>query len=98
MGTLGFTFNPSALSTGEYLSLLSVLLLCVVLYMTYKIIWHPDFGLPVRRRLMCRRLQVERNQVAFVPFWWSNVQVQRAIGKHWKETMRQSLPASHNTK
>jgi hypothetical protein len=89
MGTLAAT----TLSTGQYLSLLAILLLCVVLYMVYKIIWHPDFGLPVRRRLFCRRLSVERHQVAFVPLWWSNLQVQRALEKHWKDAMRQSFPS-----
>jgi hypothetical protein len=89
---MGILLEASGLSSSQYLGLLAILLLCVVLYMVYKIIWHPDFGLPVRRRLFCRNLHVERDQVAFVPFWWSNVQVQRAIEKHWKETMRQSFP------
>jgi len=95
MGSVSIALQASAPNSDQYLGLLATLLLCVVLYMVYKIIWHPDFGLPVRRRLFCRRLYVERDQIAFVPLWWSNVQVQRALEKHWKDTMRQSFPTGH---
>ena len=60
----------------------------VVLYLVYKFAWRRDYGLPVRRRLLMRSLQVEREQIAYVPFWWSDLQVQRAIDNHWRRTMR----------
>jgi hypothetical protein len=65
---------------------------CVVLYLLYKMAWPRDFGVPVRRRLLCRGLRVERDQIAFAPLWWSDLQVQRAIRTHWKRTMQRSLP------
>jgi hypothetical protein len=67
------------------------LLSCVVLYLTYKFAWRRDYGMPVRRRLLCRRIRIERDQIAFVPFYWSDVQVQRAIRVHWKSRVRQGL-------
>ena len=65
----------------------------------------PDMGLgdAARRRRVAReggladlrvlqgRLFVERDQVAFVPFWWSDVQVQRALDEHWRRTMRKGF-------
>lgn len=63
----------------------------VVLYLVYKFAWRRDFGLPVRRRLLARRLVVERDQVAFVPFWWSDLQVQRAVNGYWKRTLKRSF-------
>jgi len=63
----------------------------IVLYMVYKVVFHRDFGLPVRRRLLQRRLVVERDQIAFVPFWWSDLQVQRAVNGYWKRTLKRSF-------
>lgn len=71
--------------------LLAVLLGWVAAYLVYKVAWRPDFGLPVRRRLLCRRLTVQRDQVAFVPLWWSDLQIQRAIKMHWKNTLRSTF-------
>ncbi len=68
--------------------LLAVLLGWIAAYLIYKLFWHADFGLPVRRRLLVTRLSVQRDQVAFVPLWWSDLQIQRAIGSHWKSTLR----------
>lgn len=70
---------------------IAALLGWVVLYMAYKLAWKRDFGLPVRRRVLQGRLFVERDQVAFVPFWWSDVQVQRALDDHWRRTMRKGF-------
>jgi len=72
-------------------AVLAFLLLWIVLYMVYKMAWHSDFGLPVRRRLLCTRLSVERDQVAFVPFWWSDLQIQRAVKAHWKQSLRSTV-------
>jgi hypothetical protein len=69
-----------------------VALICwIILYLVYKFAWRRDFGLPVRRRLLARRLVVERDQVAFVPFWWSDLQVQRAVNGYWKRTLKRSF-------
>ena len=63
----------------------------VILYLIYKVAWRRDYGLPVRRKLLTRRLVVEREQIAYVPFWWSDLQVQRAIDAHWHRTLKQSF-------
>jgi hypothetical protein len=63
----------------------------VALYLLYKVGWRRDFGLPVRRRLLARGLRVEREQLAFVPFWWSDIQVQRALDGHWRRTLRRGI-------
>jgi len=63
----------------------------IILYLVYRVGWRRDFGLPVRRRLLVRRLTVERDQVAFVPFWWSDIQVQRAVNGYWKRTLKRSF-------
>jgi len=63
----------------------------VLLYVVYKLCWRRDFGLPVRRRIAARRLVVDRNQVAYVPFWWSDLQVQRALNNYWKRTLRRGF-------
>ena len=67
----------------------------VILYVAYKLAWRRDFGLPVRRRIAARRLVVERNQVAYVPFWWSDLQVQRALNNYWKRTLRRGFDRQH---
>ena len=69
----------------------AVLLAWVVIYLVYKVAWRRDFGLPVRRRLLLTHLLVERDQIAFVPFWWSDLQIQRAVDEHWKRTMRKGF-------
>ncbi len=63
----------------------------VALYLLYKVCWRRDYGMPVRRRLLVRGLRVEREQLALVPFWWSDIQVQRALDAHWLRTMRRSV-------
>jgi hypothetical protein len=64
---------------------------CLILYLAYKLFYRPDFGTPVRRRLLIRGLRVRRDQLAEVPLWWSNLQVQRAMRGHWKETLRRNV-------
>jgi len=69
----------------------------IVLYLVYKVAWRRDYGMPVERRLTVRRLVVERNQVAYVPLWWSDIQIQRAIDRHFRESLQRgfekTLPA-----
>lgn len=67
------------------------LLTCIILYLVYKFAWRRDYGMPVRRKLFCRHMKIDRDQVAYVPFYWSDVQVQRAIKGHWKESLRQGF-------
>lgn len=84
-------FGITALSSTETALLLGLLIACVILYLAYKVFWRHDFGVPVRRRIFCRGLRVERDQVAFVPLWWSDLQIQRAVKSHWKASLRQSF-------
>jgi len=70
---------------------LAPLLGCVILYLAYKLFYRPDFGIPVRRRLVRAGLIVRRDQFAEVPLWWSNLQVQRAIQVHWKASLRRTV-------
>jgi hypothetical protein len=63
----------------------------VALYLLYKVGWRRDYGLPVRRRLLITGLRVEREQLALVPFWWSDIQVQRALDAHWRRTLRRGF-------
>ena len=88
---------PVVIALPEALEILAVLLLLVVIYMAYKIIWHPDFGLPVRRRIFKRGLLVERDQIALVPFWWSNLRVSRAIARYWKQSLRENFDGPRST-
>lgn len=72
-------------------SLIGLLVAWVILYLLYKMVWPRDFGMPVRRRLICSHLHVERDQIAFVPLWWSDLQVHRALKAHWREALRGAL-------
>jgi hypothetical protein len=85
----GHAINTTLLSV-----VLAILLGWICVYLIYKIAWRADFGLPVRRRLLCARLRVERDQVAFVPLWWSDLQIQRAISAHWKSSLRATAGAA----
>jgi hypothetical protein len=82
----GHPINTALLS-----AILAFLLGWIVLYMLYKMFWRADFGLPVRRRLLSTRISVQGDQVAFVPLWWSDLQIQRAVSAHWKNTLRSSV-------
>jgi hypothetical protein len=73
------------------LAMLAVLVAWIVVYMIYKMFWHADFGLPVRRRLLARGLSIERDQVAFAPLWWSDLQIQHAVSTHWKNSLRSTV-------
>ena len=62
-------------------------------YVVYKIAMtgRRDYGMPVKRRLLCKRLRVDRDQSAQVPFWWTERQVQQVMRAHWRHTLRLSL-------
>ena len=85
----GHPINTTLLS-----GVLAFLLAWIVLYMLYKMFWHADFGLPVRRRLLCTSMSVQGDQVAFVPLWWSDLQIQRAVTAHWKKSLRSTIAAA----
>ena len=63
-----------------------IVALIVVLYLVFRIVWHPDFGMPVRRRIFCTGVRVDKEGVAYVPLWWSNAQVLRAL-RHRQSTI-----------
>jgi hypothetical protein len=85
---VGHRFNAVLLG-----AVLVFLLVWIVIYMIYKMAFHADFGLPVRRRLLCTRLTVERDQAASVPLWWSDLQIQRAVRAYWKQSLRTTAAA-----
>ncbi len=80
-------------NTALLMGMLAFLLAWIVVYMLYKMFWHADFGLPVRRRVLVRRMRIERDQVAYVPMWWSDLQIQRAVSAHWKKSLRSTVGA-----
>ncbi len=84
-------FTAGAVSTDDYLTLLALLTGAVTLYFIYKVFYRRDFGVPVRRKVFQLHMHVERDQIAFVPFWWSDIQVQRAIKAHWRQALRQGF-------
>jgi hypothetical protein len=85
----GHLINAAVLSVA-----LAVLLGWIAAYLIYKTFWRADFGLPVRRRLLCSRLEIERDQAATVPIWWSDLQIQRAVSAHWKNSLRSTVASA----
>jgi hypothetical protein len=67
---------------------------CLIVYLLVRVFHRPDFGVPVRRRLLRRGLRVRRDQFAEVPIWWSNLQVRRALTSHWKQSLRRNAGRS----
>jgi hypothetical protein len=72
------------------LALIAALVLWVVVYLLYRVAMtsRRDYGMPIRRRLICTRLRVHSDQSAEVPFWWTDIQVQRAVRAYWRRTLR----------
>lgn len=64
---------------------------CLIVYLAYKFFYRPDFGMPVRRRILAVHIRVRRDQFAVVPVWWTNLQVQRAVRGHWKQSLRDTV-------
>jgi hypothetical protein len=73
-----------------YLAATGALVCWVVVYLVYKVVMtgKKDFGMPVKRRLLCKHLRVDHDQSAEVPIWWTDLQVQRAVKAHWRQTLR----------
>ncbi|MBV8195396.1 MAG: hypothetical protein JOY80_07695 [Candidatus Dormibacteraeota bacterium] len=81
-----------------YLALIAALVAWVVVYLMYKLVMtgRRDFGLPVRRRVFCIRLRVHGDQRADVPFWWTDLQVQRAVRSYWRRSLRSPFSSAEN--
>ena len=86
--------NGGLFSEPIYLAVIAALVLWVIVYLVYKLAMttRRDYGLPVRRRLMCRKLRIHDDQTADAPFWWTDLQVQRAIRSYWRRTLRSAFP------
>jgi hypothetical protein len=82
-----------------YLAAIGLLVCLVVAYLVYKIVMtgHRDYGMPVKRRLLCKRLRVDGDQSAQVPFWWTEHQVQQVMRAHWRHTLRLPLESVSQT-
>ena len=83
-----------ALDASDYGKIAAMLIVALLVYLGYKILWHPDFGMPVQRKVFLKGMRVKRDQLCEVPIWWSNIQVQRAIKAHWKQTLRRQAGTS----
>ena len=70
---------------------IATVLAFLALYLAYKVLYQPDFGMPVRRRLLARGLRVRREEFAEVPIWWSAIQVKRAVRTYWKASLRMTV-------
>lgn len=83
-----------------YLAAIGALVCWVVVYLVYKVVMtgRRDFGMPVKRRLLCKGLRVDHDQFAEVPIWWTDLQVQRAVKAHWRQTLRLPFGAAPEAK
>jgi len=91
--------NHGPLNDIVFFGLLAILVTWLVVYFVIKVAMtqRRDFGLPVRRRLLCRKLRVHNDQTADVPFWWSDLQVQRAVRTYWRRTLRSPFGEQEST-
>ena len=82
--------NVGPFSETVYLAIIAALVVWLIVYLAYKLRMTSkrDFGFPVRRRLLCLHLTVHDNQQADVPFWWTDLQVQRAVKSYWRRSLR----------
>ena len=82
--------NLGPFSETVYLAIIAALVVWLIVYLAYKLRMTSkrDFGFPVRRRLLCLHLTVHENQQADVPFWWTDLQVQRAVKSYWRRSLR----------
>lgn len=79
-------------------AIVAALLLWVVVYMLYRLVMtrRKDFGMPVRRRVLCRKLRIDQDQAAEAPFWWTDLQIQLAVSNHWRQTLRRPFVAGND--
>jgi hypothetical protein len=85
------SFLASILTSTEFTTGVAALAGCLIVYLAYKFFYRPDFGMPVRRRILARHIRFRRDQVADVPIWWTNLQVQRAVRGHWRQSLRDTV-------
>lgn len=88
--------NIGPFSETVWLAIIAALVVWVTVYLIYKLRMTAkrDFGMPVRRRILVRKLTVHDDQRAEVPFWWTDLQVQRAVRSHWRRSLREPSPTS----
>src|ERR1700721_1264513 len=62
-----------------YLAATGALVCWVVVYLVYKVVMtgRKDFGMPVKRKVLCKHLRVDHDQSAEVPIWWTALQAHR---------------------
>jgi hypothetical protein len=82
-----------------YLAAIALFVCLIVVYLVYKIAMtgRRDYGMPVKRRVLCKRLRVDRDQSAQAPFWWTERQLQQAMRAHWRHTLRLPLESVSKT-
>ena len=87
-------------SNAVYLAAIGALVFWLVVYFVYRVLMtgRKDFGMPVRRRVLCAHMHVDHDQSAEVPFWWTDLQVLRAVRAHWRETLRLPFGAASESK
>jgi hypothetical protein len=95
MPILGATVQAGAVagvstSRGVYFAVIGALVAWAAVYLVYRIVMtrHRDFGMPVRRRLLCSHLRIHRDESAEVPIWWTDIQIARAVRAHWRDCLR----------
>jgi len=84
--------------TPVYLAALAALAVWMLVYAVYRMTMTriKDFGMPIRRRIFCRRMRVVDDERAEVPFWWTDLQVQRAVKTYWRDVLRSPfVPQRH---
>lgn len=73
-----------------YLAAIGALVCWILVYVVYRVVMtgRKDFGMPIKRRVLCKRLRVDHDQSAAVPIWWTDLQIQRAVRAHWRNALR----------
>jgi hypothetical protein len=92
--------GAAAGSNAVYLAALGALVFWVVVYLVYRVLMtgRKDFGMPVRRRVLCAHMRVDRDMSAEVPFWWTDLQVLHAVRAHWRDTLRRPFGSGSEPK
>jgi hypothetical protein len=92
--------KPFSIPGDVYLAATAALVCWVLVYVVYKVVMtgRRDFGMPVKRRVLCMRLRVHHDQGADVPIWWTDLQVQRAVRAHWRNALRMPFGAASDAR
>src|ERR1700693_3398320 len=83
--TLGLTIPGDV-----YLAAIGALVCWILVYVVYRVVMtgRKDFGMPIRRRVLCKRLRGGHDESAQVPIWGTDLQIQRAVRAHWRNALR----------